>query len=101
MTKLRSGTNFLRIETGRREGLPSGERMCWFGCDATEDEKHFLMDCRMYEDLRKELRAVEGGGETRATDLRSMLGNGSKESLSTILNFIKRAESRRRRYINK
>ena len=99
MTRLRSGTNFLRIETGRREGLPSGERMCWFGCGVTEDEKHFLTECHLYEDLRKEIRTVEGGGGTGTTDLGLMLGSGSSESLCTVLEYIKRAEARRRRIL--
>ena len=55
-TRLESGTNFLRIESGRREGLNTEERKCWFGCNATEDEEHFLLHCFMYDDLIEQVK---------------------------------------------
>ena len=45
LARLRSGTNELRIETGRHEGLQRKYRIYWFGCGEVEDEKHFLKDC--------------------------------------------------------
>ena len=100
LTRLRSGTNFLRIETGRREGLNSGERNCWFGCDATEDERHFLMECHMYEDLREDFRLGEGEGKLRTMELGTMLGNCSKEMMDLVRTYVKRAEARRRRILD-
>ena len=60
MTRLRGGTNELRIETGRHritsrdKPLPLHERRCLL-CVAgeIEDEIHFVLDCEMYEDLRE------------------------------------------------
>lgn len=60
MTRLRGGTNELRIETGRHrvtsrdKPLPLHERTCLL-CVAgeVEDEIHFVLDCEMYEDLRE------------------------------------------------
>ena len=52
LARLMSGTNELRIETGRYEDMEIEDRKCWFGCNAIEDEEHFLMGCRMYEDIR-------------------------------------------------
>ena len=46
MARIRSGTNDLRIKTGRHEGLDRDVRKCWFGCDEVEDEEHFLMNAR-------------------------------------------------------
>ena len=89
LTRLRSGTNFLRIETGRREGLISEERKCWFGCDATEDERHFLMECHMYEDLREDFRLGEGEGKLRTMELGTMLGNCSKEMMDLVRTYCK------------
>ena len=54
MTRLRSGTNELRIDTGRREGEERKDRVCYFGCKVTEDERHFIVECDMYEDLRED-----------------------------------------------
>jgi len=59
MTRLRGGTNELRIETGRW-GITNRDRpldvnerrcmICWSG--EIEDETHFVLDCSVYEDLR-------------------------------------------------
>ena len=56
LTKLRSGTNRLRIEKGRYEKLAVENRICRF-CEAddVEDEKHFMLYCEPYEDLRQKL----------------------------------------------
>ena len=54
LARMRSGTNELRIETGRHEGLERRDRICWFGCEEVEDEQHFVKECWMYEDLREE-----------------------------------------------
>ena len=56
LTKLRTGTNRLRIEKGRWEKLLPEERTCVF-CDskAIEDEKHFMLFCPTYEGVRQKL----------------------------------------------
>jgi hypothetical protein len=61
MVKLRSGSHFLRIETGRYEiknkkRLERHERLC-LCCDMgkVEDEYHFLFECVLYHDERKRL----------------------------------------------
>ena len=54
----RSGSLPLAIETGRyaRPRIPVENRLCQF-CDqnAVESEKHFMMTCHLYDDLRFEL----------------------------------------------
>src|SRR5579872_4565051 len=56
LTKLRSGTNRLRIEKGRYDKLPVEKRLCRFcEADAVEDEKHFLLHCEEYEGLRQKM----------------------------------------------
>ena len=52
--KFRCGVAPIRIETGRYEGLSIEERICPF-CSDIEDEKHVLLDCRVYNDLRTSL----------------------------------------------
>ena len=52
--KFRCGVAPLRIETGRFENRPLEERKCPF-CDTIGNEKHVLLDCNKYSDLRHEL----------------------------------------------
>ncbi len=53
--KFRCGVAPLKIETGRYERLEVNERLC-FNCDnSVEDEKHVLLNCPLYEDLRQSL----------------------------------------------
>ena len=99
MARLRSGTNELRIDTGRHEGLPRKERRCWFGCEQVEDEKHFLMECWLYEELRKEVMTELKGEEEREISLERLLGNGSKEDIERVVVYIKRALAKRRRIL--
>ena len=58
LTSLRTGTNQLRIETGRRKKPKEKveERVCVY-CPArlVEDEKHFVLHCHAYQDLREEM----------------------------------------------
>ena len=118
MTRLRSGTNFLRIETGRREGLCSEERKCWFCCNEMEDENHFLMKCHLYDDLREQVgncaneaddndkdpsEKIKNSGSVEdgnVTDLAMMLGRGNKDQLAKVLLYIKRAVARRNRILD-
>jgi len=65
MTRLRGGTNELRIETGRYPitnrdtRLEIHERRCLLCMSGEiEDEKHFVLDCVEYKDLRMKMFAV-------------------------------------------
>ena len=65
MTRLRGGTNELRIETGRYaitnrdRPLELDERRCLICMNGEiEDETHFLLDCCVFEDLRQEMLDV-------------------------------------------
>jgi hypothetical protein len=58
LTALRSGTNSLRIETGRwkKPKEPETERLCMACMNGDiEDERHFLVACSAYDQLRKNL----------------------------------------------
>jgi len=61
LTRLRTGTNKLRIETGRwkRPFVKAEDRVC-LQCEGgrigqIEDERHFLLHCSRYQNLRDEL----------------------------------------------
>ena len=51
LTRLRSGTNFLRIEKGRYDKEAVEDRLCYL-CKKVEDEKHFLLECDLYREVR-------------------------------------------------
>ena len=62
MTRLRGGTNELRIETGRYpittrdRPLEVSERKCLICLNGEiEDETHFVLTCVVYEDLRQKM----------------------------------------------
>ena len=56
ISKLRLSNHPLRIETGRYYKELVEERICLF-CDLNhvETEKHFLLDCKLYKEERKNL----------------------------------------------
>ena len=97
MARIRSGTNDLIIETGRHEGLDRDVRKCWFGCDEVEDEEHFLMKCKMYDDLRSESIQFIGAEIFQKRGREIMLGKGSEKEIKQAFKYIKMASARRRR----
>src|SRR5579872_5375816 len=111
LTKLRSGTNRLRIEKGRYDKLPVEKRLCRFcEADAVEDEKHFLLHCEEYEGLRQKMwKGLEALfsypvqmwpeekklGILLGADEYKKWGNSS-EMIKCVANYIKRAMAKRR-----
>jgi len=56
LTRIQSGTNHLRIERGRWVGERVEERVCNVClCNEVEDEKHYLLKCSMYVGERTEM----------------------------------------------
>jgi len=55
LTRLRSGCNELRINTGRWESLPVAERICRLCAGAVQDERHFLLHCTFLDEERTKL----------------------------------------------
>ena len=52
ISKLRTSSHDLKIETGRHRKIPTTERKCI--CGEIEDEEHFILKCRLYDDIRME-----------------------------------------------
>ena len=92
MARIRSGTNELRIETGRYDEEEEEERRCWFGCNAVEDEEHFLMDCMIYEDLQVELKKEMGEANYQERGFEVMMGKGSHKEIEQAIVYITRAQ---------
>ena len=59
LTKLRISSHKLMIEKGRysRPYIPPEERLCPSCQSKTEDEKHVLLYCVLYDTLRKSLKS--------------------------------------------
>jgi hypothetical protein len=57
LTGMRSGTNDLRIDTDRRYNckIPVQERTCWCCGEGVEDEKHFVVLCKHYQNERLDM----------------------------------------------
>ena len=56
IAELRCGTSRLRVETGRWSKEALEERFCKVCiCGPIEDEKHVLLDCFIYDDIREKL----------------------------------------------
>jgi hypothetical protein len=57
--KFRAGVAPLRIETGKYERLEVNERLCFncskLGINVVEDEKHVLLQCPGYADIRQSI----------------------------------------------
>jgi hypothetical protein len=64
LTSLRTGSNDLRIDTGRREwihqegikmNLPAEQRICRSCLLAVDDEIHFILECQVHSEEREEM----------------------------------------------
>ena len=125
MTRLRGGTNELRIETGRypitnrdrplevtERRFEVNERRCLICMSGEiEDETHFMLDCNVYEDLRQRMLEVVSSTLSRQrqpieTETARKTEEGRKKNLAELftsepelraaaLHFCKRAMKRR------
>jgi hypothetical protein len=128
MTRLRGGTNELRIETGRYPNtnrdrrLDEHERTCMLCVSGeVEDERHFVLSCVIYKEMREKMFEVlkevmlrsenEKIEEMMETDegrqriFRNLMGNGEdvvegKAVLRrAVLTFCRQAMKRRNRIV--
>lgn len=56
LSKLRTSTHSLRIETGRHNSIPRQNRLC-NECNDIEDEYHFLNECQKLHNLRNRFKS--------------------------------------------
>ena len=101
VTKLRGGANPLRIDQGRKEGIPREERICQICENGVEDEEHFMLRCARYGWLRAKLRLTVNRAlnyvrewwddETRGPELMDiLLGEAAGKKRGTIVEAVKR-----------
>ena len=61
IAKLRSSSHCLEIEKGRHKNIPREGRWCNMCSDKViEDEEHFLIKCKPYDDLRTKYQITSG-----------------------------------------
>ena len=53
LTKLRIGNHRLEIELGWHNNIKEADRICKICNDGVEDETHFLVKCKNFENTRK------------------------------------------------
>jgi hypothetical protein len=53
LTKLRIGNHRLEIELGRHKNIKAADQICKICKDGVEDETHFLVKCKNFENIRK------------------------------------------------
>jgi len=53
----------LRIETGGWERLAREERVCECGSGEVEDERHVMMKCERWKEMRQEIGEERGDSE--------------------------------------
>ena len=107
----RGGTNKLRIETGRWTKEEESQRVCNVClCDQVEDEKHFLLVCRLYERERSEMFhmirercEIDVAKEEEEHQIQILIGVGwrkkGKQIREIVLDYMKKAYEIRKRYI--
>jgi hypothetical protein len=52
LAKIRISAHSLNIETGRYNSTPHEQRLCKFCPSSVEDEKHFILHCPTYQNIR-------------------------------------------------
>ena len=101
LARLRSGTNNLRIETGRyeRPRIPEKYRTCLICMEDTENEEHFLHHCIAYKDIREDfIEEIEN--KNKAQDITKILfGAGKLIDINKAIRYIRRAMARRNRIL--
>ena len=99
LSRIRSGTNNLRIETGRYDKLKIEDRICKICNDGIEDEEHFLHTCTAYIDLRKECTKNLNTLGNIDNIKKIMFGGGNEEQNRIVIRYIRRAMARRWRIL--
>ena len=89
LTKLRSNNHSLPIEQGRCSKLEVAECLCK-KCNKVEDEIHFLIECKLYDSVRKKFfsdnNIISVGGNTRDTFI-YCLNNKDKNFILNVAKF--------------
>ena len=96
LTRFRTSSHSLMIETGRYENTPREQRICQFcNMGKVEDEYHFLLVCPNYRDLRRKHFKPYFCHWPTMIKFESLLSKTSKSSVASLSKFIYFAFKRR------
>lgn len=96
LTRFRTSSHSLMIETGRYENIPREQRICQF-CNMrkVEDEYHFLLVCPNYRDLRRKFFKPYFCHWPTWIKFEILLSKTSKPSVTSLAKFIYFATKKR------
>jgi hypothetical protein len=103
LAKLRIGNLPINIEKGRHKNLPLDERTCPRCTTEIEDEKHFLLNCQLYTQLRTDLvqTFADKTGENLdnySTDEQLYLLLNIKSTIKLVASYVEEAFRERTKY---
>jgi hypothetical protein len=102
LSRLITSSHNLRVETGRWQHnppLPRERRLCFFCRNKLEDEYHFVMECPLYNELRKQL--IPGYYIRRPSMFKflNLLQTENKKLLNAVAKFVFKSFITRRNFI--
>ncbi len=74
LTRLRLMSHDLKIETGRRNGIPAELRLCMCDSNAVQDESHVLLNCSLSRDCRARYNMLDFSSFTSLMKYKGKLG---------------------------
>ena len=87
LMQLRLGVHWLKVCTGRWSGLPRNQRRCELCAGfSVEDEKHFMMECTAYRDIRLDYASLY---EDADGDMRSLMCHANQRKVARLVHDLK------------
>ena len=89
LSKLRCSCHVLKIETGRRRKLNIEDRVCdMCGDGYVEDEYHFVLICRFFEELRFKYIPVQYRSQPCIPKFNSLMSSSSSFDITGLSHFV-------------
>jgi hypothetical protein len=93
LSKIRISAHSLNIETGRYNSTPREQRLCKFCPSSVEDEKHFILHCPKYQNIRNSYNTLFQGIRTDDDLIREILDPKDLFKTKQICKFLKEANN--------
>lgn len=92
LTRYRTSTHSLMIETGRHQGVPRENRFCKFCYDVIEDEFHFFLQCPKYDVPRQRFIKPFYAAHLNMYKMSCLLICSNKSVTSNLVKYVREAE---------
>ena len=93
LTRIRISAHNLNIETGRYNSTPREQRLCKFCPSSVEDEKHFILHCPKYQNIRNSYNTLFQRIRTDDDLVREILDPKDLFKTKQICKFLKEANN--------